>query len=74
MPAMMRRLFCASVAATAAALFFSPAVRTQSAPKCDPDNGGLMLPSGFCALVVAERALKADVIDIAERHEAVPRR
>jgi glucose/arabinose dehydrogenase len=25
-----------------------------AAPACDPDNGGLKLPSGFCALVVAE--------------------
>ena len=25
-----------------------------AAPACDPDNGGLKLPSGFCALVVAD--------------------
>ncbi len=29
-----------------------PAART--APVCDPDNGGLKLPPGFCALVVAD--------------------
>lgn len=23
-------------------------------PRCDPDNGGLVLPAGFCALVVAD--------------------
>lgn len=23
-------------------------------PNCDPDNGGLTLPKGFCALVVAD--------------------
>ena len=28
-------------------------VRGQS-PMCDPDNGGISLPSGFCALVVAD--------------------
>src|SRR5262245_65710006 len=28
-------------------------VRAQS-PMCDPDNGGITLPSGFCALVVAD--------------------
>lgn len=26
----------------------------QNAPACDPDNGGLTLPQGFCALVVAD--------------------
>jgi glucose/arabinose dehydrogenase len=25
-----------------------------AAPACDPDNGGIKLPSGFCALVVAD--------------------
>lgn len=27
---------------------------SQPAPECDPDDGGLTLPDGFCALVVAE--------------------
>lgn len=35
-------------------------------PACDPDNGGLMLPPGFCALVVAEDVGRA-------RHLAVRR-
>jgi len=26
----------------------------ETAPECDPDNGGLTLPDGFCALVVAD--------------------
>ncbi len=26
---------------------------TGAAPACDPDNGGITLPQGFCALVVA---------------------
>ena len=25
-----------------------------AAPTCDPDNGGITLPAGFCALVVAD--------------------
>jgi glucose/arabinose dehydrogenase len=29
-------------------------VSTQAPPKCDPDNGGLKLPDGFCAAVVAD--------------------
>ena len=24
------------------------------APACDPDNGGIKLPAGFCALVAAD--------------------
>jgi glucose/arabinose dehydrogenase len=30
------------------------AASAQEAPSCDADNGGLMLPDGFCAVVVAE--------------------
>ena len=29
-------------------------VHGQSRPACDPDNGGIKLPAGFCALVVAD--------------------
>ena len=29
-------------------------VPARAAPACDPDNGGLKLPPGFCALVVAD--------------------
>src|SRR4030095_12838267 len=29
-------------------------VHGQAKPMCDPDNGGLKLPTGFCALVVAD--------------------
>ena len=48
------------LAALAAACGQSPAPEpeeaTQSAslPACDPDNGGITLPDGFCALVVAD--------------------
>ena len=30
------------------------AQRSRGLPACDPDNGGLILPEGFCALVVAD--------------------
>jgi glucose/arabinose dehydrogenase len=33
--------------------------RTPEQPACDPDNGGLTLPEGFCALVVADSVGKA---------------
>jgi glucose/arabinose dehydrogenase len=29
-------------------------VHGQGLPKCDPDNGGIRLPQGFCALVAAD--------------------
>jgi glucose/arabinose dehydrogenase len=45
-------LTCAGAALLASALTISHA-QTRSSPGCDPDNGGLKLPAGFCALVVA---------------------
>ncbi len=29
---------------------------------CDPDNGGITLPSGFCAVVVADSVLEKPVV------------
>lgn len=37
-----------------ALLFTVVAVHMDAAPACDPGNGGLKLPVGFCALVVAD--------------------
>ena len=34
-------------------------------PACDPDSGGLVLPDGFCALVVADGLGRARHIDVA---------
>ncbi len=39
---------------SAAVLIFALALNAAAPPKCDSDNGGLTLPSGFCALVVAD--------------------
>src|ERR1700722_1781620 len=39
--------------AAAAILLSRSAVRAAAPIACDPDNGGLTLPPGFCALVVA---------------------
>jgi glucose/arabinose dehydrogenase len=43
--------------AACAAVFLSdrPTVRPSDAPRCDPDNGGITLPAGFCAVVVADQ-------------------
>jgi len=43
-----------SVIPFAAAVIFAAGLDAATPPKCDADNGGLTLPSGFCALVVAD--------------------
>lgn len=52
----MRRVVLASVLAACAALALVVGSRAAgpALPACDPDNGGLKLPDGFCALVVAD--------------------
>ena len=42
----------AAVTLMASALVYT--VHGQGLPACDPDNGGITLPAGFCALVVAD--------------------
>src|SRR5439155_4166409 len=46
--------FIALFAVAAAAAAVSVVSRAADPPACDPDNGCLKLPSGFCAVVVAE--------------------
>jgi glucose/arabinose dehydrogenase len=45
-------LFSVAAAAVAASTLLT--VHGQTLPKCDPDNGGIRLPMGFCALVAAD--------------------
>ena len=42
----------ALIAGTAAMLFAQ--TRAGALPACDPDNAGMKLPTGFCAVVVAD--------------------
>ena len=49
----MTRMMSVSIAAASAALMLS-LTAGAAGPACDPDNGGLKLPQGFCAAVVAE--------------------
>jgi glucose/arabinose dehydrogenase len=49
---MLKRLLLSSVFALILALAFVPT--HAAAPVCDPDNGGIKLPDGFCALVAAD--------------------
>ncbi|MGA3185502.1 MAG: sorbosone dehydrogenase [Bryobacteraceae bacterium] len=48
----------------AVALFFSAALM-PAAPVCDADNGGITLPPGFCALVVADNLGEARHLTVA---------
>lgn len=43
----------AALAPIALALLLGMRISPLADPKCDPDNGGLVLPEGFCATVVA---------------------
>jgi glucose/arabinose dehydrogenase len=45
--------FCFALTAVAVAAFVIAPLR-GAVPACDPDNGGIKLPAGFCALVVAD--------------------
>jgi hypothetical protein len=47
-------------------LTLATALNAADRPKCDPDNGGLTLPSGFCALVVADGVGTARHMAVAE--------
>jgi hypothetical protein len=53
---LMKRLFPGAVAAACAlvTLRMTTAPGAAAPPACDPDNGGIELPAGFCALVVAD--------------------
>jgi glucose/arabinose dehydrogenase len=53
MASAVRRLGIAGLAAGAAMVALAIGVSGQSKIACDPDNGGITLPQGFCALVVA---------------------
>jgi len=49
----MKRAFLALVVICSAALGTVTVNGQRGLPACDPDNGGLKLPQGFCALIVA---------------------
>ncbi|ADJ27885.1 PQQ-dependent sugar dehydrogenase [Nitrosococcus watsonii] len=44
---------------------------TLAQPVCDPDNGGLTLPQGFCALVVADKVGKARHLTVASNGDVL---
>ena len=59
-------LVCASLVLVVVGLIPAPAEaqRSRGVPACDPDNGGLILPDGFCALVVADGLEGARHVDV----------
>jgi len=63
----MKRVVIAGPVAASAAAFALVAIAGAAAlPACDPDNGGLKLPPGFCALVVADNLGAARHIAVAQ--------
>jgi len=48
-----KRAFIGSAAAVVAAVVIAGRIHA-AAPACDPDNGGIKLPPGFCAVVAAD--------------------
>jgi glucose/arabinose dehydrogenase len=61
----MKRMAVAGSIAVGAMLAATLIVSTQSLPSCDPDNGGIKLPAGFCALVVADNIGPARHLSVA---------
>ena len=59
----MRRLLTALLFLSAAAAIL--AQQKPDANLCDPDNGGLTLPMGFCAKAIAEVAAPARHVAVA---------
>jgi glucose/arabinose dehydrogenase len=51
---MRRVLFALPIAAMVALAGAARLAGAAAPPACDPDNGGLKLPEGFCALVIAD--------------------
>ncbi len=63
----MRRLFIISLLAAAASVVGAMvSIGAQATlPDCDPDNGGITLPDGFCAMVVADNLGAARHVEVA---------
>lgn len=46
-------------------------VGAQELPTCDPDNAGLILPEGFCALIVADQVGRARHLTVAPNGDVI---
>src|SRR5579862_3559197 len=54
MTKLKNRFAAAAAAGAVAAVLVVAAGHAQTQIKCDPDNGGIKLPEGFCAAVILE--------------------
>src|ERR1041384_1370100 len=64
MTSVMKRVVVAASAVVGAAVMFGVHVRAAN-PPCDPGNGSITLPAGFCAAVVADNLGPARHIAVA---------
>jgi glucose/arabinose dehydrogenase len=63
---MKRMLFALSIATLTAAGALSLSAQRAARPACDPDNGGITLPDGLCAQVVADNLGAARHLAVAQ--------
>ncbi len=63
----MRRAFWAALTAAGLAAGLGATAGAAAGPPCDPDNGGLTLPPGFCAAVVADNLGRARHLTVSAR-------
>src|SRR3954465_6204134 len=61
----MKRLISFALAALIAVAVVSLVGRAAGTPACDADNGGIKLPAGFCAAVVADNMGRARYLTVA---------
>ena len=71
----MRRLLIIFLLAAAASVVGAMvSIGAQATlPDCDPDNGGITLPDGFCAMVVADNLGAARHVEVAPNGDPVCR-
>ena len=62
---MRRHLLALSTAALLASLVASAQTPSTARPACEPGNGGLKLPEGFCAFVAADNLGAARHVTVA---------
>jgi glucose/arabinose dehydrogenase len=69
MTSLPKRLVPVFLLAALAVATFVPRLNS-AAPACDPDNGGITLPAGFCALVAADGLGAARHVAVAQNGDA----
>jgi len=70
-PRRRTRLMTLLATMASALLACQPASTPATQSGCDPDNGGITLPAGFCAVVVVDSVGSARHIEIAENGDVL---